>query len=438
MTEMLAPPVRISAGRDYRVDFWRGVALAMIFINHIPGNVFENYTSRNFGFSDAAELFVLLAGFASAFAYAPLFFAGHRLVASIKAWRRAGVLVLVHILLSTMAFGLFAWAALAFGEGELMKHSGLNLALSHPLETMVGVATLGHQLGYVNILPMYSVMLLMLPIHLALAAIDRRVMLGAAIAFWIVTFVFRLDVPAYPLPGGWFFNPFAWQLIFAIGLYCGLTRKAKGTAVPYSKIVYGLCLAYAFVAFVTIRFDLWYVWGQLPFPVLISGFDKTYVSLPRLLHVLAVCYIFANAPKTSPFAAMSKDNPFVMLGRHSLPVFAVGTMLSLIGQVIEYGRAPSFLFDLALVTAGLAIQFALARYLDWWRMAAKVAVTSRDPIAAGADGAMATPSPEPLSGETTSPNETNARTSHETGRPGAASLATVVPLTRSATRASRS
>ena len=392
MTISAASPVRATSERDYRVDFWRGIALAMIFINHIPGNIFENYTTRNFGFSDAAELFVFLAGFASAFAYAPLFFAGHRLVASIKAWRRAGVLYMVHLMLCAFAFGIFAWAALAFGEGDQMTHSGLNLMLSQTLATLVGVASLGHQLGYVNILPMYSVMLLMLPIHLALAAIDRRLMLGAAVIFWVVTFVLVIDVPAYPLPGGWFFNPFAWQLILAFGLYCGLTRKEKGVAAPYSAVVYGLCLAYAFIAFVTIRFDLWSLWNELPFPVLVTGFDKTYVSLPRLLHVLAVCYIFANAPKSSPFAAMSKNNPFVMLGRHSLPVFAVGTTLSLIGQVIKHGQPPAFFFDLLLIASGLAIQFAVARYLDWWQIASRVTVKASDPIAVGAAGSMATPS----------------------------------------------
>ena len=174
-------PLGPITGRDYRVDFWRGIALAMIFVNHIPGNLFENYTTRNFGFSDAAELFVFLAGFASAYAYAPLYLAGHRLVASIKAWRRAGILYLVHVTLTTLAFGIFAWGALAFGEGDLINHIGLELASSRPIETLIGVPALGHQLGYVNILPMYSVMLLMLPIHLALVAIDRRLMLGAAI-----------------------------------------------------------------------------------------------------------------------------------------------------------------------------------------------------------------------------------------------------------------
>ena len=64
--------------RVVSVDFWRGIALATIFIDHVPGNVLEHYTQRNFGFSDAAEVFVLLAGVAASFAYLPHFEAGER------------------------------------------------------------------------------------------------------------------------------------------------------------------------------------------------------------------------------------------------------------------------------------------------------------------------------------------------------------------------
>ncbi|HUS95201.1 MAG TPA: OpgC domain-containing protein, partial [Hyphomicrobiaceae bacterium] len=35
-----------ASSRDYRIDFMRGIALIMIFINHIPGNVMGNFTSR--------------------------------------------------------------------------------------------------------------------------------------------------------------------------------------------------------------------------------------------------------------------------------------------------------------------------------------------------------------------------------------------------------
>ena len=55
--------------RDSRVDVMRGIALVMIFIDHVPGNLLGLVTMRNFGFANTAELFVLLAGFASMVAY---------------------------------------------------------------------------------------------------------------------------------------------------------------------------------------------------------------------------------------------------------------------------------------------------------------------------------------------------------------------------------
>ncbi|MCQ0987738.1 OpgC family protein [Jiella marina] len=375
MTSVLSP--RVPMGRDHRVDFWRGVALVMIFVNHIPGNLYEHFTSRNFGFSDAAELFVFLAGFASAYAYGRLFFAGHRLVATLKSWRRAGVLVMVQFMLTTLAVGIFAWGALALGRGELMDRIALTSFITKPLETMIGFATLGHQLGYVNILPMYSAMLLFLPALLWLSRIDLRLMLGVSILTWILAYIFRIDVPAYPLPGGWFFNPFSWQLIFACGLYCGFRRIERGYSIAFRPWLVALAGAFLLFAFATLKFRLWFLWGDLSLPTLIAGFDKTYVSLPRLLHVLALVYIFANAAASSPFSRIGRDNPLAMLGRHSLPVFALGTVLSLIGQVIKYDQEPYLPLDTLVIGLGLLAQFTLARYLDWWAVAQKVAVAPK-------------------------------------------------------------
>ncbi|MBO0661769.1 OpgC domain-containing protein [Jiella sp. MQZ9-1] len=368
---------RPTQGRDHRVDFWRGIALVMIFINHIPGNLYENFTSRNFGFSDAAELFVFLAGFASAYAYGRLFLGGHRLVATLKAWRRAGVLFLVQAMLTLFAIGISCWGALVLGQGELLTRIGLASFNSAPIETMVGFATLGHQLGYVNILPMYAAMLFMLPALLFLARIDLRLMLGGSIAVWLLAGIFSIDMPNYPLPGGWFFNPFSWQLIFAFGLFCGFRRIERGYSVAFKPWLMALAGVYAMIAFLTVRFQLWSWWGALPFPTLLTGFDKTYVSLPRLLHVLAVVYIFANAAAASPLASIRRENPFAMLGRHSLPVFATGTVLSLFAQVFKFDAQPHFLFDTLIIAAGITLQFTLARYLDWWGVAQKVALGAK-------------------------------------------------------------
>ena len=57
--------------RELRIDFFRGLALIVIFIDHMPGNHLGRLTPRNFGFSDAADAFVLLCGISTVIAYFP-------------------------------------------------------------------------------------------------------------------------------------------------------------------------------------------------------------------------------------------------------------------------------------------------------------------------------------------------------------------------------
>ena len=96
----LASPATAPSGRDPRLDVFRGICLVMIFINHVPGTVFEGFTSRNFGFSDAAEGFVLMSGIAAGLAYSNDFRAASmRLWTGLaRVWRRVWTLYLVHIL----------------------------------------------------------------------------------------------------------------------------------------------------------------------------------------------------------------------------------------------------------------------------------------------------------------------------------------------------
>ncbi|WP_161992739.1 OpgC family protein [Aureimonas leprariae] len=359
--------------RDHRVDFFRGIALAMIFVNHVPGNVWESFTTRNFGFSDSAELFVFLAGYASTFAYAKPFLAGHRLVATLKAWRRAGVLYLVHATLTLFAVGLFAWAAMTFGNGEFVRFNDMQALMDRPLDTLFGLAVMAHQLKFVNILPMYVAMLAMLPALLwAVERFGRRGMLLASALLWALAANFWLNIPNHPYDGGWFFDPFAWQFIFAIGLYCGLLRREGRQAVPYSRRLYRAALGYLALSLLFIDFDLFGKEKLIGLPDMLVGFDKTYVSLPRLVHLLALVYVFAYAPAASVFSRVSRDNPLTRLGRHSLPVFATGTALALVIQVVMFQEEMHVLRDTALIGGGLLIQFALAVYLDWWGKAQRL------------------------------------------------------------------
>ncbi|MES2967802.1 MAG: OpgC domain-containing protein, partial [Pseudomonadota bacterium] len=99
-------PVRAPSVRDPRLDVFRGICLVMIFINHVPGNLYEEWTSRNFGFSDAAEGFVLMSGVAAGLAYSMDFRGFSRFWTGLaRVWRRVWTLYLVHILTTVLALG---------------------------------------------------------------------------------------------------------------------------------------------------------------------------------------------------------------------------------------------------------------------------------------------------------------------------------------------
>ena len=120
----LADPGHARTARDPRLDVLRGLCLVMIFINHVPGNALEVLTTRNFGFSDAAEGFVMMSGIAAGIAYGPDFRAPGRYWTGLtRCWKRAWTLYLVHIMTCLVALGLAAATAKYLGAGEILLNS---------------------------------------------------------------------------------------------------------------------------------------------------------------------------------------------------------------------------------------------------------------------------------------------------------------------------
>lgn len=197
---MAAPAKRIDG-----IDFWRGLALLMIFIDHVPENVFQHVTQKNFGFSDAAELFVFLAGVSVALAYGTRFFEGETVGAVRAVLRRAFTLYWVQILISLLIIAIFVGAAALWNEDDLLEDA--DAVVSNPLQTTAGILALLHQLENANILPLYIALLLMTPLLLALARRDDRLMLAASAGIYLAARAFSLNLSTWPVEGTWFFNP---------------------------------------------------------------------------------------------------------------------------------------------------------------------------------------------------------------------------------------
>ena len=79
----------LTTGRDLRLDLFRGIALWLIFLDHIPGNIVSWITIRNYGFSDATEIFIFISGYTAAFVYGKAMRERGFLVAGARMLRRA-------------------------------------------------------------------------------------------------------------------------------------------------------------------------------------------------------------------------------------------------------------------------------------------------------------------------------------------------------------
>lgn len=368
---MNAPFVPASVGRDQRLDVFRGLALITIFINHVPGNLYENLTSRNFGFSDAAEAFVLMSGIAVGLAYSRGFRSGPFFEACMKVWRRAGVLYVTHIVTSVIAIGIVAAGALYLGVYEMLTRINFGPLLAKPLETMVGLPLLGHQLGYFNILPLYAVLLVISPLYIMIGLRSLLALIGVAVGVWLLAGTFRLNLPNYPNPGGWFFNPVAWQLIYAVGIAGGLSMMEGRKLVPYRAWLFWLCTAFLVFSCVWVSLRAGALPGRKMLPFFIAGFDKTFLSLPRLLHALALAYVLTNVAWVLRIFQWPVFRPVELMGKNGLAVFATGSVLAIVLQVLKLRYEPDFASDAALLGIGIAIQYGVAWFLSQQKEAKK-------------------------------------------------------------------
>ncbi len=347
------------------IDFWRGFALLTIFADHMPYSVLAHVTHRNFGLSDAAEAFVFLSGMSAALAYGPRFHDG-RIVAGLRAvGRRLLTLYGVHILLSLLALGIILLVALLVDDDGMEDED--RLVLANPGRGLLAILGLAHQIDFSNILPLYIVLLFAAPGLIMLARLDERLMLAASATVYLLARTCSLTIPTWPAEGGWFFNPFAWQLLFTIGLFVGLRLKAAThfkSAAPFNGGLFAMSLAVLLLSalIVTNGFGL--------VPGLWDGVrdnlddDKRVLGIARLVHFLALAYVVHYSGLTQLVPRTAFFAPLCLIGRYSLPAFATGAILCTIGLAVMDEDWPGMPHSLFVLAGGLAIHYVVARYLS--------------------------------------------------------------------------
>ena len=362
----------MSANRIRDIDFWRGAVLIAILIDHIPGNPLENWTPRNFGLSDSAEAFVFLSGLSVGLIYAPR---AHKYGIEPVAGgclKRALKLYGVHISLTLAALAVFGAGYWLSGVSDLIQAHGRSFVFGSPADGLLGLALLSHQLGYFNILPLYIVLMLWAPVVLALALRGPLLALVVSVGLYAAARAFDLNLPNWPEPGGWFFNPIAWQLIFTLGLVSAiLWRDGLPRPTPWLVALSAVTVAGAALV-VTDEGGL--APGLRDTATAHLDVAKQDLGLARLIHFAALAYLIAMATAfgrfITPMIRGALGSAVQRLGRNSLPVFAAGSVLSACGQAAlaaTSAHAPAGIeqsVGLAYTVASVAILFAVAHWIE--------------------------------------------------------------------------
>ena len=195
------------------IDFWRGFALATIFVNHIPGIYFERFTYRNVSLSDSAELFVFLAGCSMRILVdgAARALPAQWLVFRMEA--RAFNVYVAQMVVTEMAIALLAATAFFLDAPYLLDWHNASAVFNDPVRAHIGLVLLTHQLGYFNILPLYVVLLFIAPIVALLHRHAKALLPFVSFIIYAFALIFGVNLPTWPVEGTWFLNPLTWQFI---------------------------------------------------------------------------------------------------------------------------------------------------------------------------------------------------------------------------------
>lgn len=356
-----------STRRVGSVDFWRGCVLVVILVDHVPGNLLEWLTPRNYGISDSSEAFVFLSGLSVGMVYGRRAEAIGLASIALGCAQRALKLYGVHVLLTLLALLVFAVTYWLSGAESVIAPHGRSVVFDSPASGLAGVTLLTHQLGYFNILPLYVVLMLWAPFVLTVALQNPGAAVLVSAGIYLAARVFGIHLPKWPEPGAWFFNPFAWQLIFTLGVVSALFWRNGPPRRPALVLLSGVAIIAGAIA-VTDAFWLAPGLRETLFAHLDVG--KQDLGLARLAHFAALAYTLSVAPSMTKVVESPIGRAMQGLGRHSLPVFAAGSVGSAfeqaaLGATLPYASAGLEHFaGFAYTLASVAASFLLVRRLE--------------------------------------------------------------------------
>lgn len=357
--------VRTGRGRDLRVDFFRGAALWWIFVDHIPGNVMALLSLHMVALNDAAEVFVLLAGFGAAKAYGAAMERHGWFYGAADALKRAFTLYIAHIFLFVVYAAQVSNSVASLDRSTYLDESRLDVLAQAPYRALLQALTLRYQPSLLNILPLYVILLALFA--LALPLLRRpRLLLGLSAALYLAARMWEWNLPGWR-GTGWYFDPLTWQFLFVIGAVLAHAPPDLSRHRRAFDIAAGAMLAFGLI----LKYVIWphpalVTWLPISYAHALLWMDKTNLDPPRIASILALVWVTVRlVPAEARWLLSRPARLLVLAGQHSLPVFCWGIFLGFfarLGLEVDDGTGMQIAVNLGGALALLAVAATAAWY----------------------------------------------------------------------------
>ena len=359
--------------RELRLDFFRGLALWLIYIDHVSPDVLTWVTIRNYGFSDAAEVFIFISGFTAALVYGRATFEAGFVIGTARVLRRVWQIYTAHLLLFLV---LMAEIALVTTVSEkpafYIQEMEVGDFFKQPGSEMIQALLLRFRPLNMDVLPLYVVLMAFLPLVLLLARLHRDLPLVLSAGLYVLMLRYDLHLSTYP-DGFWSFNPYAWQLLFVFGAWCALGGGKRLSPILNSRSVLWLAVAYLCAAFfVTMTWYFPSLERAIPGWVarLIYPINKTDFDILRFAHFLALAVVALRfVPGDWAGLRSAWARPLILCGQYSLQIFALGVALSFAGYALLTELNADIVLHVMVGAGGILILYGIARVFTWYKWA---------------------------------------------------------------------
>jgi hypothetical protein len=357
--------------RDLRLDFFRGIALIFIFIDHIPENVLGYFTIQAVQLYDAAEIFIFISGYTAALVYGRVLASQGPVYATARILGRASHLYVAHVFLFVLFVAEVSYTVATFNNPMYNDEMRVADFLEEPHVAIVKALLLEFQPTFLDILPLYILLLVIFPVILLGLWVQPLLVLVPSFLLYAIVQATDVSVPAYPEGHVWYFNPLAWQFLFTAGAALGLGEaRARQFSRPEGAPLLMAIVIAAVALIVKLSWTIHGVWD--PFPGLflkeIWPVNKNNLSPIRLISFFAAVFVIGTLVKSDAiFLRSSTLRPIVLCGQQSLEIFCFGILLSALGHFLlsEYNSA--IVTQLAVNVVGVLVLCSTAKMIDWYK-----------------------------------------------------------------------